>query len=160
MVRSVVLNTLVGIVVGGVVATLGTLVTQIRGQRREDQVRWDQERLEAIAKVLESAAQLEGWHYRRGRAAERGDNEMLVRRTAQVEEGLGALYSAISRTRLLVPQVSGELDSLIEAERRIRSVADFPLEGGSGVWRSEREKYRGAMDLVAAKGRVVLGISN
>jgi hypothetical protein len=150
------------VIVGTLAALASSLITfLITGQReariRRDALarrrveRWHGKRLSALADVAETAARLEGSHFRRGRLQNGSSPDDLKRYNDRAKDELDDLYARTARASILAPELIPFFDELKRTEQVMRAAADVGFEReksdelGSRPWSEVRDAHRAAI---------------
>jgi hypothetical protein len=148
-------------VVGGLISPVSTIVVDVLRSRREDQRRWDTDRLEAIVELVSAAQEVEAIQYRRGRAVhDYPDPEApsRVRREEEARQAVNSMWVAMAKATLLARDVKAEIDSVYDTARVLNSTADTGFASRAPEWLDTCSRHRAAIEALSTRGGEQLGL--
>lgn len=148
-------------VAGGTIGIAGSVVTTLLSHRHERSTRWDSHQAAAVGDFLETAASLEGLHYRRGRSGFKAEsNDQMALRQSGCDDALNILNAKAARIRAFVPDLDPSMKRVFDTEHDLRELADIGLPDGSKApdWRAKRQAHRDAIQAMAKTASRLLGI--
>ena len=140
---------LVGALVGGLISLVSALAVDVVRSRREDQRRWDRDKLVAAIDFVGAAQDLAGDQYRRGRSARGHHDPQHPERLARDEEArqsLSHLWVCAARAELLIPYAKPQAARAMDTGRAIRDRADEGFDSGDEGWASARTRHQAAIE--------------
>lgn len=140
---------LAGALVGGLISLVSALAVDTVRSRREDQRRWDRDKLVAAIDFVGAAQDLAGDQYRRGRSVRSHPDPQHPERLARDEEArqsLSHLWVCAAKAELLIPHAKPQVARVMNTGRAIRDSADEGLGSGDEVWRSARTSHQAAIE--------------
>ncbi len=154
-------DTLVGVIVGGGLSLMATVLVDTLRARRKRQSRWDRDVLEALIGLIATAQAFEGAQYLRGRANHDGGGVSETTRAQREEAGRAAyqnLLLAAAKARVLVPAARSFVDAVVDASKKLKSEAEKGFVSNDAKWIELRNRQRAAVDALGTFAGDRLGL--
>lgn len=152
------MESLIGVVIGGLISIITTVVMDHRNAQRELRHRWDADGLDAIETYIEAVNRAIGALYDEGvsRVRDGADSDRLAQFDRTARSAMDATRVAHARVRLVMRRLDAPLSSYQAALQSLKSLADAGFESDDPRWKTAQRHLGDTLDaLLAAAGETL-----